>query len=50
MFFEVFSAFGTSGLTTGITSSLNVGSKIVLSVLMFIGQFGVSSSVLIWTS
>ncbi len=50
IFFEVFSAFGTSGLTTGITSSLNVGSKIVLSVLMFIGQFGVSSSVLIWTS
>nr|WP_307929833.1 hypothetical protein [Mycoplasmopsis bovis] len=28
-FLRVFSAFGTSGLTTGITSSLNVGSKIV---------------------
>ncbi|WP_406616740.1 potassium transporter TrkG [Mycoplasmopsis adleri] len=50
IFFEAFSAFGTTGLSTGITSNLNIASMIALSVLMFIGQFGISSSVLIWTS
>lgn len=39
-FFEVFSAFGTTGLTTGITPQLSVGSKIVLCILMFFGRLG----------
>ncbi|WP_029513204.1 TrkH family potassium uptake protein [Mycoplasmopsis primatum] len=50
IFFEVFSAFGTCGLSTGITSQLNIASKIAISILMFIGQFGISSSVLVWNS
>ena len=40
IFFEVFSAFGTTGLTTGITTSLTLGSKIILCVLMFLGRLG----------
>lgn len=38
--FEVFSAFGTVGLTCGITTTLSIGSKIVLCVLMFLGRLG----------
>lgn len=38
--FETFSAFGTVGLSTGITASLSIGSKIVLCVLMFFGRLG----------
>lgn len=38
--FEVFSAFGTTGLSTGITTSLSFGSKIILVVLMFLGRLG----------
>lgn len=38
--FEVFSAFGTVGLTTGLTPNLEVGSKIVLIILMFFGRLG----------
>jgi len=40
IFFEVFSAFGTTGLSTGITTSLSFGSKIILCVLMFLGRLG----------
>ena len=46
--FEVSSAFGTTGLSTGLTPYLNVGSKIFLIILMFIGQLGTSSTILIW--
>ena len=46
--FEVGSAFGTTGLSTGITSKLSIYSKIALIFIMFIGQLGVSSSILIW--
>ena len=45
--FEVASAFGTTGLSAGITSSLSVATKITLALLMFIGQLGVTSSILI---
>lgn len=38
--FEVFSAFGTVGVSTGITPMLSVGSKIVIIILMFIGRLG----------
>ena len=40
MLFETFSAFGTVGLSMGITSSLLPFSKILLSVLMFLGRLG----------
>jgi len=36
--FEVFSAFGTVGLTLGITPSLSLASKIVIITEMFIGR------------
>jgi trk system potassium uptake protein TrkH len=38
--FEVISAVGTVGLTTGITPSLTAASKIILSLLMFFGRIG----------
>jgi trk system potassium uptake protein TrkH len=38
--FEVISAFGTVGLSMGITSSLSLGSKIVIMMTMFIGRIG----------
>jgi len=38
IFFEVCSAFGTVGLTTGITPMLTMGSKITLALLMLIGR------------
>jgi Trk-type K+ transport system membrane component len=46
-FFEVSSAFGTTGLSTGLTSSLNEISKIAIILTMFIGQLGISSTILI---
>ena len=38
--YEVVSAFGTVGLSTGITPSLNVFSKILIILTMFIGRVG----------
>ena len=38
--FETVSAIGTVGLTLGITPTLCAGSKIVLTLLMFIGRVG----------
>jgi trk system potassium uptake protein TrkH len=38
--FEVVSAFGTVGLSTGITSELPPAGHIILTVLMFIGRLG----------
>ncbi|TNK82493.1 cation transporter [Mycoplasmopsis pullorum] len=46
--FEVSSAFGTTGLSTGMTKYFNIESKIALTLLMFIGQFGISSTILVW--
>ncbi|MCC3160990.1 MAG: TrkH family potassium uptake protein [Mollicutes bacterium PWAP] len=46
--FETASAFGTTGLSTGITSSLSLVSKIILIIIMFIGQIGVSSTLMVW--
>lgn len=46
--YEVCSAFGTTGLSTGLTSSLNVISKLILILVMFIGQLGISSTILVW--
>jgi len=38
--FEATSAFGTVGLSTGITSNLSVLGRLVISVLMFAGRIG----------
>ena len=38
--FEVVSAFGTVGLSTGITASLSPYGKILLTILMYLGRLG----------
>ncbi len=38
--FEVLSAFGTVGLTTGLTPHLSVAGKIAISITMFVGRLG----------
>ena len=38
--FEVVSAFATVGLSTGITTEVGTGSKVVLMVMMFVGRLG----------
>lgn len=38
--FEVISALSTVGLSTGITTELSVGSKLVLCMAMFVGRVG----------
>ncbi len=40
IFYEIFSAFGTVGVSTGITPYISLGSKIVLCFLMFLGRLG----------
>lgn len=41
--FEISSAFGTTGLSTGITSSLSDAGKLLITVIMFIGRIGLLS-------
>lgn len=41
--FEVCSAFGTTGLSMGITSELSNSSKLVIILVMFIGRIGIFS-------
>lgn len=38
--FEIFSAFSTVGLSLGITAQLTTGSKLVVSLIMFLGRVG----------
>jgi len=45
--FEVSSAFGTTGLSAGVTPHLSLAAKITLIFVMFIGQLGISSSTLV---
>lgn len=40
LLFEVVSALGTVGLSTGITPELTPGGKVILMVLMFVGRLG----------
>jgi len=39
--FEATSAFGTTGLSLGITGSLGVPGKVALIVTMFVGRVGI---------
>jgi Trk-type K+ transport system membrane component len=41
--FEVTSAFGTTGLSMGITAELSTASKLVIILVMFIGRIGIFS-------
>ncbi|MBE7081264.1 MAG: H(+)-transporting ATPase [Clostridiales bacterium] len=45
---EATSAFGTVGLSTGITSGLSVGSKLISIVTMYIGRLGPLTIASIW--
>lgn len=49
LLFEVTSAFGTVGLSTGITPDLNDLSKIIISLIMFIGRLGPMTIATIWS-
>ena len=40
LLFEVVSAFGTVGLSTGITAGLSAMGKVILSGIMFVGRLG----------
>ena len=48
LLFEEVSAFGTVGLSTGITPDLSVASKLVIILTMFIGRLGAFTMVSIW--
>lgn len=50
LFFEVINSFCTVGLSTGITPTLCVGSKIVLILTMFIGRVGPLTIASLWYS
>ena len=47
--FESISAFGTVGLSTGITTELSALSKIILAITMFIGRIGPLTLLAIWS-
>ncbi len=40
LFFEAVSAFGTVGLSTGLTSQLSLAGKLVIIAVMFVGRVG----------
>ena len=46
--FESVSAFGTVGLSTGITPALSVGSKLISIIVMFIGRLGPLTIASLW--
>ncbi len=46
--FEVTSAFGTVGLSTGITPNLSVGSKAISILIMYIGRLGPLTIASLW--
>ncbi len=46
--FEITSAFGTVGLSTGITTSLSVGSKLLSILIMYIGRLGPLTIASLW--
>ncbi|MGY0692178.1 TrkH family potassium uptake protein [Virgibacillus sp. FSP13] len=48
LLFEVTSAFGTVGLSLGITGDLTAFSKVILMILMFIGRVGIITFLLMF--
>ena len=50
LMFEVTSAFGTVGLSTGITPELGNISKLIIVIIMFIGRLGAFTLASIWVN
>ena len=50
LLFEVVSAFGTVGLSTGITPELSVAGKAVIIIVMFIGRVGIITLLSMWVN
>jgi trk system potassium uptake protein TrkH len=48
LLFEEVSAFGTVGLSTGITPNLSVASKVIIILTMFTGRLGPLTIASIW--
>ena len=48
LFFEMISAFGTVGLSTGITPELGTASKLVSMAVMYIGRLGPMTVASLW--
>ena len=48
IFFEVISAFGTVGLSTGITPYLSDAGKLVIILMMFVGRLGAVTLISMW--
>lgn len=48
--FEVVSAFGTVGLSSGLTPQLSIASRVVIMVVMFVGRVGLTSLVIALSS
>lgn len=48
LLFETVSAFGTVGLSTGITPGLSDASKLVITLIMFIGRLGAFTIITMW--
>lgn len=46
--FEISSALGTAGLSTGITAGLSTGSKLLTIVIMYIGRLGPLTIATLW--
>ena len=46
--FEIVSAFGTVGLSTGITPTIGTGAKLLSIVLMYIGRLGPMTVATLW--
>ena len=49
LLYEAFSAFGTVGVSMGITANLSLASKILICITMFIGRIGPLSFVSFWS-
>ena len=48
LLFEVVSAFGTVGLSTGITPDLSVAGKLVIILTMYTGRLGAFTLLSVW--